>query len=103
MSISSTLTLIKIFGYRLRKNIIYAASLFIVVSIVMMAAGLNPDLVACFRMETANTPIPGDSTLWVSQLEKSPAPATPSVNPSSDYYIELYDTADSRIGQYLPQ
>lgn len=67
------------------------------------AAGINPDLVAGFRMETANTPVPGDSALFFSLLESSPAPAIPPQDPSTEDYIMLYDSADARIGPLLPQ
>ena len=66
------------------------------------AAGIDPDLVAGFRMETANTPVPGDSALFFSQLESSAAPTAPADDLPTDYYIELYDSAGMRIGQYLP-
>ena len=67
------------------------------------AAGLNPDLVAGFRMECANTPVPGDSALFFSQFESSPAPAVPADNYPTDDYFTLYQGADARLGPLLPQ
>ena len=70
------------------------------------AAGLNPDLVAGFRMETARPPIttvPGDSTLFFSQLESSTAPAAPGNDNSTNDYFALYNAADTRLGPLLPQ
>lgn len=68
------------------------------------AAGLNPDLVAGFRMESAdnNNPLPGDSTYWFTLLESAPAPAPPSSSDVFTYvYMEIYDTADVRLDRYL--
>jgi hypothetical protein len=70
------------------------------------AAGINPDLVAGFRMETAIAPVttaPSDSSLFFSQLESSPAPATPAVDYSTTDYIAMYHQADIEIGPLLPQ
>jgi len=70
------------------------------------AAGLNPDLVAGFRMETARAPIttvPGDSSLFFSQLESSQAPAAPAVDNSTNDYFSAYQSADMRLGPLLPQ
>jgi len=70
------------------------------------AAGLNPDLVAGFRMETARAPIttaPSDSSLFFSQLESSQAPAAPADDNSTDDYFSAYQSADTRLGPLLPQ
>jgi len=67
------------------------------------AAGINPDLVAGFRMESAITPNFTDSTQWFTQLETSPAPTAPIDDLSTDDYILLYDSADSRLAPFMPQ
>ncbi len=68
------------------------------------AAGINPDLVAGFDMESANgnNPLPGDSTYWFSQLESSPVPAVPADDQATDDYINIYFTADTSLVHYLP-
>jgi len=70
------------------------------------AAGLNPDLVAGFRMETAREPIttvPADSTLFFSQLSSAPVPAAPAHDYTSTDYVVLYDSADAWLRPLLPQ